>query len=87
MMLTHYGCKQDQLKDSGQHKALRGPWLLWSWPWLGLLGPTAHKNWLLGHLHLQAPMQNPCDLSLHQTSVLPILMIKKLELREGKGFI
>lgn len=32
-------------------------------------------------------MQNPCHLALHQTSVLTIVVMEKLELREGKGFI
>ena len=52
-----------------------------------LLGATAHRNWLLGHLHLQVPMQAPCHLSLQQTNVLPILVMKKCKLRAGKGFI
>lgn len=52
-----------------------------------LLGATALRNWLLGSLHLQAPMKNPCHLPLHQTSVLLIFVMKKLELREGKDFI
>lgn len=53
----------------------------------GLLGATALRNWLLGSLHLQAPMKNPCHLSLHQTGVLLIFVMKKFELREGKDFI
>ena len=32
-------------------------------------------------------MQNPCYPSLHQASVPPILVMKKLDLREGKSFI
>lgn len=45
------------------------------------------RNWLLGYLQLRVPVWNPCHLSLHQTSVLLILVMKKLELREEKGFI
>lgn len=52
-----------------------------------LLGAPAHRNWLLGHLHLQVPVQAPCHLSLQQTNVLPILVMKKCKLRAGKGFI
>lgn len=85
--LSHSGCRQDQQKDSRQHKAPVGAWLVWPWPWLDLLEVPTHRICLLGYLTPQVPKQNPSHRSLHQTGILPIVVMKKLELREEKGFI
>lgn len=76
-----------------------GARLVWPWPWLDLLGATTHRNWLRGYLNLHSyvgplnsdsdPMQNHIEnhLFLYQIGILPILVMRKLELREGKDFI
>lgn len=86
VMLTHSGCGQDQWKDSGWHSVPVGAWLVWPRPWMDLLWAPTRRTWLLGHVTLQVSMQNPFHLSLHQPSSLPIVVMKKLELREGKAF-